>query len=84
MHYMNVLNYRYIDRMYEAQGYRIPLPESEILNVPEPHGVDVTEVPEEYLKDEHQTDEAAIEYARKLAGIKTDEKTTNASKSTLS
>ena len=65
---------RYIDRMYEAQGYRIPLPESEILNVPEPHGVDVTEVPEEYLKDEHQTEEAAIEYSRKLAGIKPDEK----------
>ena len=65
---------RYIDRMYEAQGYRIPLPESEILNVPEPHGVDVTEVPEEYLKDEHQTEEAAIEYSRKLAGIKTEEK----------
>ena len=69
-----MIDYRYIDRMYEAQGYRIPLPESEILNVPEPQGVDVTEVPEEYLKDEHQTDEAAIEYAKKLAGIKTDEK----------
>ena len=71
---ISMINYRYIDRMYEAQGYRIPLPESEILNVPEPQGVDVTEVPEEYLKDEHQTDEAAIEYAKKLAGIKTDEK----------
>ena len=64
---------RYIDRMYEAQGYRIPLPESEILDVPEPHGVDVTQVPAEYLKEEYQTDEAALEYARKLAGIKTDE-----------
>ena len=71
---ISMIDYRYIDRMYEAQGYRIPLPESEILNVPEPQGVDVTEVPEEYLKDEHQTDEAAIEYAKKLAGIKTDEK----------
>ena len=59
--------------MYEAQGYRIPLPESEILDVPEPHGVDVTQVPAEYLKEEYQTDEAALEYARKLAGIKTDE-----------
>ena len=27
---------RYIDRMYEHQGYRIPLPDSEELNVPEP------------------------------------------------
>ena len=71
---ISMIDYRYIDRMYEAQGYRIPLPESEILNVPEPQGGDVTEVPEEYLKDEHQTDEAAIEYAKKLAGIKTDEK----------
>ena len=67
--------FRYIDRMYEAQGYRIPLPESEILNVPEPQGVDVTKVPEEYLKEEYQTDEATLEYARKLAGIKTEEKT---------
>ena len=66
--------YRYIDRMYEAQGYRIPLPESEILDVPEPHGVDVTQVPEEYLKDEYQTDEAALEYAKKLAGISSDKK----------
>ena len=70
----NCIIFRYIDRMYEAQGYRIPLPESEILNVPEPHGVDVTEVPEEYLKDEHQTEEAAIENYRKISGIKTEEK----------
>ena len=67
--------FRYIDRMYEAQGYRIPLPESEILDVPEPQGVDVTKVPEEYLKEEYQTDEATLEYARKLAGIRTEEKT---------
>ena len=28
--------FRYIDRQYELQGYRIPLPESEELNVPDP------------------------------------------------
>ena len=28
--------YRYIDRQYELQGFRIPLPESEELDVPEP------------------------------------------------
>ena len=27
---------RYIDRQYELQGYRIPLPDSEELSVPEP------------------------------------------------
>ena len=46
--------------MYEAQGYRIPLPESEELNVPEPTGVDITQVPSQYLADEYQTDESAI------------------------
>ena len=61
-------------RMYEAQGYRIPLPESEELNVPEPHGVDITQVPSQYLADEYQTDEAAIEYSRQKAGISTDDK----------
>jgi hypothetical protein len=30
--------YRYIDRQYDLQGYRIPLPESEELAVPEPVG----------------------------------------------
>ena len=55
--------------MYEAQGYRIPLPESEELNVPEPTGVDITMVPKEYLEDKYQTDEAAIEYSRQKAGI---------------
>eukprot|EP00092_Neocalanus_flemingeri_P016786 GFUD01018155.1.p1 GENE.GFUD01018155.1~~GFUD01018155.1.p1 ORF type:complete len:540 (-),score=94.96 GFUD01018155.1:837-2456(-) len=60
---------RYIDRQYELQGYRIPLPESEELNVPEPHGVDMSEVPAEYLRDEYQTDEAAVQFARKMAGI---------------
>ena len=34
---------RYIDRQYELQGYRIPLPESEELNVPKPQGVDKDE-----------------------------------------
>jgi len=60
--------------MYEAQGYRIPLPESEELNVPEPTGVDITMVPSEYLADEYQTEEAAIEYSRKKAGVEVDKK----------
>ena len=61
---------RYIDRQYELQGYRIPLPESEELNVPEPQGVDLTEVPSEYLRDEYMTDESAMRLARQRAGIK--------------
>ena len=64
---------RYIDRQYELQGYRIPLPDSEELNVPEPHGVDLNEVPSEYLRDEYMTDESAIKLARERAGIKDDE-----------
>ena len=65
---------RYIDRQYELQGYRIPLPESEELNVPEPQGVDMSEVPAEYLRDEYQTDEAALEFGKKMAGIEIDVK----------
>ena len=61
---------RYIDRQYELQGYRIPLPDSEELNVPEPHGVDLSEVPSEYLSEEYQTDESALKLARERAGIK--------------
>jgi len=64
---------RYIDRQYELQGYRIPLPESEELNVPEPQGVDLNEVPSEYLRDEYMTDESAIKLARERAGIKENE-----------
>ena len=60
--------------MYEAQGYRIPLPESEELNVPEPTGVDITQVPSQYLADEYQTDESAIEYSKQKAGITTGDK----------
>ena len=55
------------------QGYRIPLPESEELNVPEPQGVDLNEVPSEYLRDEYMTDESAIKLARERAGIKENE-----------
>ena len=55
--------------MYELQGYKIQLPESEELNVPEPQGVDLTEIPAEYLKDEYMTDESAIKLARERAGI---------------
>jgi len=65
---------RYIDRQYELQGYRIPLPESEELNVPEPRGVDISKVPSEYLRDEYQTDEAAIEFGKKMMGIEVDVK----------
>ena len=43
---------RYIDRQYELQGYRIPLPESEELCVPEPEGVDLEIVPAEYLTED--------------------------------
>ena len=55
--------------MYEAQGYRIPLPESEELQVPEPHGVDIAAVPAEFLREENLTEEAAIEYSRQKAGV---------------
>ena len=44
---------RYIDRQYELQGYRIPLPESEELCVPEPEGVDLEIVPAEYLTEDN-------------------------------
>jgi len=67
---------RYIDRQYELQGYRIPLPESEELDVPEPQGVDMSEVPAEYLKDEYQTEEAAIAFGKKRAGIDTEKEKT--------
>ena len=60
---------RYIDRMYEAQGYRIPLPESEELHVPEPTGVDVSQVPAEYLTEDQLSEEAAIEYSRSKVGV---------------
>ena len=60
--------------MYEAQGYRIPLPESEELCVPEPTGVDIAQVPQEYLADEYQTEEAAIQYSRQQAGVAVDKK----------
>ena len=62
--------YRYIDRQYELQGYRIPLPESEELCVPEPEGVDLGIVPEEYLTEEAQSEEAAHLYSRDRAGLK--------------
>ena len=79
---------RYIDRQYELQGYRIPLPESEELCVPEPEGVDLEIVPAEYLTEynseliiflrylteEAQSEEAAHSYARERAGVKPDEK----------
>ena len=52
-----------------VQGYRIPLPESEELNVPEPHGVDIGQVPEKYLEERYMSDEASLEYARQKAGI---------------
>ena len=68
--------FRYIDRQYELQGYRIPLPESEELDVPEPQGVDMSEVPAEYLKDEYQTEEAAIAFGKKRAGIDTEKEKT--------
>ena len=55
--------------MYEAQGYRIPLPESEELHVPEPTGVDVDQVPAEYLTEDQLSEEAAIEYSRNKAGV---------------
>ena len=61
---------RYIDRQYELQGYRIPLPESEELCVPEPEGVDLGIVPEEYLTEEAQSEEAAHLYSRDRAGLK--------------
>merc|ERR1711874_819175 len=61
---------RYIDRQYELQGYRIPLPESEELCVPEPEGVDLANVPEEYLTEEAQSEEAAHRYCRDRAGVK--------------
>jgi len=61
---------RYIDRQYELQGYRIPLPDSEVLNVPQPVGVDFTKVPESFLTEEQQSEEAARRYALELAGIK--------------
>jgi len=64
---------RYIDRQYELQGYRIPLPESEELNVPEPHGVDLNEIPSEYLREEYMTDESSMKLARERAGIKVEE-----------
>jgi len=63
-------SYRYIDRQYELQGYRIPLPESEELCVPEPEGVDLANVPEEYLTEEAQSEEAAHRYCRDRAGVK--------------
>merc|ERR1712107_386095 len=53
---------RYIDRQYELQGYRIPLPE--------PEGVDLGIVPEEYLTEEAQSEEAAHLYSRDRAGLK--------------
>ena len=65
-----VLVVRYIDRQYELQGYRIPLPESEELCVPEPEGVDLGIVPEEYLTEEAQSEEAAHLYSRDRAGLK--------------
>lgn len=65
---------RYIDRQYELQGYRIPLPESEELNVPEPTGVDISDLPAEYLTDEAQSDEAAYQFARSMAGLSPDVK----------
>ena len=82
------LFFRYIDRQYELQGYRIPLPESEELCVPEPEGVDLEIVPAEYLTEynseliiflrylteEAQSEEAAHSYARERAGVKPDEK----------
>jgi len=55
---------RYIDRQYELQGFRIPLPDSEVLDVPEPVGVDISVVPDEYLSSEYLTEEASIKYAR--------------------
>ena len=61
---------RYIDRQYELQGYRIPLPESEELCVPEPEGVDLGKMPEEYLTEEAQSEEAAHRYSRDQAGVK--------------
>lgn len=64
---------RYIDRQYELQGYRIPLPESEELNVPEPTGVDLSTMPEEYLADEAQSDEAALRFSRMKAGLSPEE-----------
>jgi len=64
---------RYIDRQYELQGYRIPLPDSEVLMVPEPVGVDLSEVPEEFMQDEHLTDEASAKYAKTVAGVREQE-----------
>jgi len=60
---------RYIMRQYELQGYKIPLPESEELNVPEPDGVDLSMVPEQYLTEEMMSDEAAHKFARERAGL---------------
>ena len=60
--------------MYEAQGYRIPLPESEELHVPEPTGVDVDQVPAEYLTEDQLSEEAAIEYSRNKVGVETGER----------
>lgn len=64
---------RYIDRQYELQGFRIPLPESEELDVPEPVGVDLDILPQEYLQPENLTDEAARKYARTVAGLREQE-----------
>jgi len=64
---------RYIDRQYELQGYRIPLPESEVLNVPEPVGVDLDVMPQEYLNPDLLTEEAAVKYAKFKAGLRDQE-----------
>jgi len=65
---------RFIDRQYELQGFRIPLPESEELKVPTPIGVDLSGMPEEYLTPEQQSEEAAIKFSRSLAGLRPGEK----------
>ena len=44
--------------------------ESEELCVPEPEGVDLGIVPEEYLTEEAQSEEAAHLYSRDRAGLK--------------
>jgi len=64
---------RYIDRQYELQGYRIPLPESEELRVPEPVGCDLSRMPAEYLTPEQQSDEAAVQFARSQVGLRPEE-----------
>lgn len=61
---------RLLDRQYELSGMRIPLPESEILDVPEPTGVDIDGVPEEYLREDRQTEQAAAEFAKTGMGMR--------------